>query len=235
MIGMKKGLFGKGMMPGPMDSAMPAYSMPQDMGVQDANFGGGGGAMPAKGGGLKNVLLAALGGAADGASQFFGGQPLIAQNQQMQQIMAFRRAEEQRRRAAELADYRTKLSMQAEFATPEKDAFDRALVNAGIDPRSPQGVELYRQRAVTMAQGQPQEPRMVTLPDGRAIFGTMDEIRGVLGGGGAQQGAPSGGMPRVTNRQEYDAIPPGTQYTDPNGKVRTKGGTSGNVGGSFRP
>lgn len=255
MIG-RKGLFGRGVpaMPGvisgygggtfDMDGTQvtPAYSMPQEMGVQDANFGGGGVQQKPRSfwqGGdkftVRDGIAGALAAIGDGLSGWAGGGVGAVGGLLQGRMEPQRLAEEQRRRAAELADYRTKLGIQQEFATPEKDAFDRALANAGIDPRSPQGVELYRQRAVTMAQGQPQEPRMLTLPDGRTIFGTMDEIRGVLGGGGAQQGAPSGGMPRVTNRQEYDAIPPGTQYTDPNGKVRTKGGTSGNVGGSFRP
>jgi len=59
----------------------------------------------------------------------------------------------------------------------------------------------------------PEEPRMVTLPDGRAIFGTMDEIQRIIGGvsaGGATPARPVGNLTPVT------------------------GGSGGNVGGGFR-
>jgi len=52
---------------------------------------------------------------------------------------------------------------------------------------------------------------MVTLPDGRAIFGTMQEIQQILGGGAAQRPArPVGGLMPI------------------------EGGTGSNVGGNFR-
>lgn len=34
--------------------------------------------------------------------------------------------------------------------------------------------------------------------------------------------APASGLPRVTTRQEYDALPDGARYIDPNGRERTK-------------
>lgn len=44
-------------------------------------------------------------------------------------------------------------------------------------------------------------------------------------------GANNGGSaPRINNAQEYEALPPGTTYIDPNGVQRTKGGQAG--GGS---
>lgn len=224
MIGMKKGLFGKGVMPGPMDSAMPAYSMPQDMGVQDANFGGGGGAMPAKGGGLKNVLLAALGGAADGASQFFGGQPLIAQNQQMQQIMAFRQAEEQRRRAAELADYRTKLGIQREMEGeqgPELGTFED---NAG-------NVWSFDKRTNQVVGDKPffvDQTQRTMIQDGALIRVPNPYATAAAGQSGGQQGGYSEGT-MIENDQ-------GQRMVLRNGKWEpVSGGTSGNAGGNFRP
>ena len=139
--------------------------------------------------------------------------PLMERRRQEEEFFKRQDAMYQRQRADGLADYRQKKLVDSEFASPEKDAFDRALVAGGIDPNSEQGIALYRQRAMTMAQGQPDEPRMVTLPDGRAIFGTMDEIRSVLGGTTAPQrpAKPVGGLMPIT------------------------GGTSGNAGGSFRP
>ena len=61
----------------------------------------------------------------------------------------------------------------------------------------------------------PEEPRMVTLPDGRAIFGTMDEIQRVIGGG---QG---GTAPQVLGQ----SLPQGWQI---------EGGAGGNASGNFR-
>jgi hypothetical protein len=51
--------------------------------------------------------------------------------------------------------------------------------------------------------------------------------------GSYQTGAPvqsGGGIPRVSDQQSYDAVPPGAQYMTPDGHVRVKGGQSG--GGS---
>lgn len=49
--------------------------------------------------------------------------------------------------------------------------------------------------------------------------------------GSYQTGQPvGGGLPRVTDQQSYDAVPPGAQYMTPDGHVRVKGGQSG--GGS---
>lgn len=38
-----------------------------------------------------------------------------------------------------------------------------------------------------------------------------------------------GGLPRVTDKQSYDAVPPGGHYLDPNGHMRLKGGQSGSA------
>lgn len=38
-----------------------------------------------------------------------------------------------------------------------------------------------------------------------------------------------GNLPRVSDQASYDAVPPGGQYVDPNGQVRTKGGATGSA------
>ena len=55
--------------------------------------------------------------------------------------------------------------------------------------------------------------------------------------GQVQNFAPgSGQMPVVSDEQSYAAIPPGQQYTDPNGNVRVKpGGPTQPASGSFLP
>lgn len=53
-------------------------------------------------------------------------------------------------------------------------------------------------------------------------------------------GQGGGNVPRVTDQSSYDAIPPGGQYMDPEGHIRTKGGQAGQpspagFSGSSRP
>ncbi len=40
----------------------------------------------------------------------------------------------------------------------------------------------------------------------------------------APRSQPTGSAPRITSQAEYDALPSGSQYVDPNGTLRTKGG-----------
>jgi hypothetical protein len=113
---------------------------------------------------------------------------------QFQQAMAARQAEEQRRRAAELADYRTKLGIEAEFAQPE--APKPGSFEWWSDPR-----RTDQEKATFAAYrdaNTPDEPRMITLPDGRSIFGTMDEIQQIVGGGSQRPARPVGGLTPIT-------------------------------------
>ena len=218
MIG-TKGLFGKSMMPGQMQ---PAYSMPQAQQMQDGANLGAPGAQPKQGFDWKNVLMQTLGGAADGAATFFGGQPLIAQQRQFQQAMAARQAEEQRKRAADLADYRTKLGIEAEVKGPQGPDIVLFEDNAG---------NRFRYDKST---GMPIDEKPVFVdPNERVYFqdGAMVRVPNRFGQGGGSQDS----MKRVTNQQDYDALQPGEQYTDPSGNVRTKGGGASNGTGSFRP
>jgi hypothetical protein len=199
--GMKKGLFGKSrMMPDMMEGygggrftpgigdGQNAPSMPQNETMQhtpEMQRMLAGVPLPKQGMDWKNVALSALGGAADGAAQHFGMAPMVAIQRNQQAQMQAQAQRDQAMRMAGLEDYRAKKGIDAQFASPEKDAFDRALVGAGIDPNSEQGRALYAQRASTLAQGQPAQPNMVSFPDGRAFFGTMQEIQQMLGGGQA--------------------------------------------------
>ncbi len=56
--------------------------------------------------------------------------------------------------------------------------------------------------------------------DATAVPGTLP---GTSTGGGAPTAAPVGGPVRVQDRAQYDALPVGTQYVGPDGKVATKG------------
>jgi hypothetical protein len=220
MIG-AKGLFGKSMMPGQMQ---PAYSMPQNMAAQDgANLGM---ASPQKRGGgffgQGGAGRAIAGSIGDALLQQSGMAPIYAPQMQFQQAMAARQAEEQRSRAADLADYRTKLGIEAEVKGPQGPDIGLFEDNAG---------NRFRYDKST---GMPIDEKPVFVdPNERVYFqdGAMVRVPNRFGQGGGSQGS----MKRVTNQQDYDALQPGEQYTDPSGNVRTKGGGASNGTGSFRP
>lgn len=201
MIGIKpqkKGLFGKGidLVNGP---PIVAQESPQDMPV-------GMGFEPKQEPGWKRALVAALGGAVDGAAQYYGGQPLIAQDMMLRQHQQQQAAQAQMQRAQELADYRTKKGIDAEFReAPAPDTFEKALIGAGIDPSSEQARELYRRRADSMAQGQ-DEFVVVPIPGRGTYAGPKSGLPGALGQGVS---APVGKLTPIG------------------------GGTAGNGGGNF--
>jgi len=201
MNGAKKGLFGKGMQPGAM---MPAYSMPQAGTMQDgANLGTP--AQPKQGMDWKGALLQALGGAADGAATVFGGQPLIAQNRQFQQVQAMRQAEQERARSMDLADYRTKLGIQQEFAQPEAPkpgSFE------WFETATPQQRALYDQyNPVTVATGQGPVavPRSSLGGAPSAPVGRLTPIQPTTQNTPAPQ-LGANGMPTSVSRAQYQAI-----------------------------
>lgn len=215
MIG-GKGLFGKsynleGMKLPSMEQPLPndITLTPQAQAMRaDPSFA----QQPKQGMDWKNVLLQTLGGAADGAATFFGGQPLIAQGRQMQEMMAMRNADEQRRRAAELADYRTKLGIQQEFAQPEVDAFDRDMMRAGIMPGTPQYNQMAQEYAQRKVQGQDPLLQGAPAPGGGTFTGPYSKYVEMYGNGQQQTQRPArpvGGLTPIT------------------------GGTSGNAGGNF--
>jgi hypothetical protein len=83
--------------------------------------------------------------------------------------------------------------------------------------------------------GRPQQTPVMMEIGGRPVFGTPEQIQSLLQSGafgGQQQGG--GNVPTVRGQSDYDALPPGAQYRDPQGNLRTKGGSGGNVGGGFR-
>lgn len=123
MIGMKKGLFGKGqpwMTPG-IGDGLPNASMPQGMGVQDGANLGTPSPMdnPRPGLGTRLFGQGWEGKAAALGASLMGNANAVPEFLQTRDMMAFRQAEEQRRRAADLADYRTQMQIKAEFERPD--------------------------------------------------------------------------------------------------------------------
>ncbi len=111
---------------------------------------------------------------------------------------------------------------------PELTAFAKDLKQANIDPNSPEGLRLYRQYIENRADPIVEVP----TPGGGEFVGPRSEYFRRFGGG-----APSPDIPAPKTKQEYDALPPGTEFIDPNGTRRTKpGGQTGASApsGSFR-
>lgn len=63
----------------------------------------------------------------------------------------------------------------------------------------------------------------VTLPGNGFFSGSPEELQQVLGGP-PPAGAQRGDLPRPKTKAEFDALPPGAVFVDPDGKMRTKPG-----------
>ena len=109
---------------------------------------------------------------------------------QAQQQAAAQQAADLRKRSLDLRDFKEEHDYRTANPGPTApDAFERALLGAGISPDSPEAVALYKERAQEMARGR-DEPRMVSTPQG-TFFGTMDEIQEMLRSNGAGASAPA--------------------------------------------
>lgn len=141
----------------------------------------------------------------------------------------------------------TRFQMLRRAGVPEQDA---AAMAAGAAPSANAVASAYRgvQRDVQQALDLPRDParRQAEMErrvnEAMAVFGP--NWRSLLAGraptaaqqpqGGGEslppapqdpgtQAGPGGELPRVRTRQEWEALPPGTRYVDPNGNIRTKG------------
>lgn len=79
----------------------------------------------------------------------------------------------------------------------------------------------------TYLQNQADPTRFIQVEDGTGAVRLVPMRSSGAGMGG-------GSAPRVTDKAQYDALPPGSRYIDPNGVERTKGGAPSQGGGSFR-
>jgi len=100
-----------------------------------------------------NLIIGTIG---DTLSQIGGGRGNYLPGLQARQQMAAEQATYQQRRADDYTDWERKQQYAAANPGPAKDdTFTSTLRAAGIDPASPQGMALYRQRAATLAAPAP--------------------------------------------------------------------------------
>lgn len=114
------------------------------------------------------------------------------------------------------------------FGAGEATAFQKNLAAAGIDPNSDRGRQLAEQFAVNQA-----DPLVeVETPNGGKFVGPRSEYFRRYG---ANAPAPST-IPAPKSQEEYNALPPGTQYRAPDGSLKVKGGQTGATApsGGFR-
>jgi len=93
-------------------------------------------------------------------------------------------------------------------------SFQKDLAAAGIDPKSPEGIR--QSRAFVQNRTDP----IVTMetPSGGQFVGPMSEYQKRYGT------APDGAarLQTISNAAQYEALPSGSQFLDPQGNVRTK-------------
>ncbi len=125
----------------------------------------------------------------------------------------------------EAQDFQTRAAQQQE-----------QLRNVLLDPKSTPEQRAVAQRNLAALSGKTAADRMqtVTLPDttnemGQVVRGGQALVRTLEDGSvqqvpiGAQQGAAPGvASAQPKNKAEFDALPKGTRFTDPNGQVRIK-------------
>lgn len=203
----RKGLFGNPYVeppinPDPRSQPMgtPGMGLPQveqpKMGLGSRLFGRG----------WENKAFA-LGGLLQGDQT---GVLMMRQEEQAKRDAAAAAQAAELKRAQDLADWEYKQRWNR--ANPEPtapDAFDRALMGAGIDPKSPEGQALYKERAASLAGGQ-DEFVVVPIPGVGTYAGPKSGLEAAFSG--APSAAPQGGLPEG---------------------YKVRGGPAGNGGGNF--
>lgn len=114
------------------------------------------------------------------------------------------------------------------FDNTDFTAFQKDLVAAGIDPKSPKGIALSESFVANKA-----DPLVeIETPSGGKFVGPRSEYFKRYGG---QAPAPTT-IPSPATKAEYDALPIGAQYRAPDGSLKVKGGQTGTPApsGNFR-
>jgi hypothetical protein len=93
-------------------------------------------------------------------------------------------------------------------------SFQKDLIAAGIDPKSAEGIK----QSKLFVQNRTDPIVTMETPKGGQFIGPMSEFQKRYGI------APAGAVPlkTVSNAAQYEALPPGSQFLDPQGNIRTK-------------
>ena len=118
-------------------------------------------------------------------------------------------AQEAAKQAQEIAAYRTKKGIDAEFNRPEMDEFDKAMTRGGIQIGSPEYNRLAREYAERKAMGPDPILQGAPLPGGGTYTGPFSGYGGIAGG-------------RPISQSDWDSAKP-------------MGGAGSNASGGFRP
>jgi hypothetical protein len=114
------------------------------------------------------------------------------------------------------------------FDNTDFTAFQKDLVAAGIDPKSPKGIALSESFVANKA-----DPLVeIETPSGGKFVGPRSEYFKRYGG---QAPAPAT-IPSPATKADYDALSIGAQYRAPDGSLKVKGGQTGTPApsGNFR-
>lgn len=153
----------RGVLADPKHPAISAVRGPEGAGPMTGDYPYAVPAMPAyKSPGVARSIVGSIG---DALQQFGGGQPTFGPEMQRQRQMAMQAQMAQQQRAQEFADQTRLYDYKAAHPAPQQpDEFTRTIIAAGIDPASPQGQAMYRDRATNLAN--PLQGVPVTNPDG---------------------------------------------------------------------
>lgn len=147
----------------------------------NAKFGGPspamGGAKPSGGGGRRTIgILGDLLLGLSGRQGIYG--PLMAQRGMQDE--AFARQQQMAKQAREwgMQDYAQKAVIDAQ--NPQ-DAYERALLGQGIRPGTPEYMQAMQARSAAMTRDPNVQPMGMNIPGYGFVFGTPEQIQGVLG------------------------------------------------------
>lgn len=154
----------RGIMPGDQPQA---GQMPQMPGKKPGLFGQGG---------AGRYMVGAIG---DALLQNAGMEPIHGPQLQQAQALAQALRQQSLKRDQDWQDWVRKEQYKA--ANPAPDAFERTLEMAGIDPNSPEGMTLARQRAESMARDPNDEFVVVPIPGRGTYAGPRSGLGDVFG------------------------------------------------------
>lgn len=166
------------------------------------------------------VLADALSGAVGQPGMY--AQSMMRQKQADQEEQTFQRHQDsEMQRQIGLYDYQ-----RTHPEAKDPVGYAAELASMGLTPGTPE----FNQRMTAHLNSMDDPLVTTTLPGDRVYSGPRSGLAAALSGASG-----GGSLPKVSDSATYNALPPGAQFIDPQGNVRTKGGQSGSSStGGFR-